>query len=79
MSEYIVSVEKKEDAEAIERTYACEELIRCKDCLWYEIYELKKDGTDDHRYNPSFCERYSRLHDPDWFCADGMRKKRVND
>ena len=50
------------------------EVVRCKDCMWYEIYELKKDGTDDRRYNPSFCTRYDRLHDPDWFCGDGIRR-----
>ena len=50
------------------------EAIRCKDCIWYEIYQLKKDGTDDRRHKPSFCTRYDRLHDPDWFCGDGIRR-----
>ena len=34
--EYIVSVEKKEDADEIERTYSCERLVRCKDCKYWE-------------------------------------------
>ena len=33
--DYIVSVEKQEDAEEIERTYACEGFYRCRDCRNY--------------------------------------------
>lgn len=55
------------------------DIIRCKDCMWYEIYELKKDGTEDRRYKPSFCTLYDRLHDPDWFCGDGVRREKTND
>ena len=36
MAEYIVSVEKKEDAEEIERICVCDELIRCKDCIHWD-------------------------------------------
>lgn len=51
------------------------ELIRCKDCKWYEIYQLKKDGTDDRRYKPSYCVNLAFHASPDWFCADGERKE----
>lgn len=54
------------------------EFIRCKDCMWYGIYELKKDGTDDRRYKPSFCTLYDRLQDPDWFCGDGVPKEKTD-
>lgn len=52
------------------------ELVRCKDCKYYEIYELKSDGTDDRRYKPSVCvrEKYAVHRKPDWFCADGERR-----
>lgn len=53
-----------------------QELVRCKDCKWYSIYEAKKDGTPDKRYSPSVCLReiYAKRRDPDWFCADGERE-----
>lgn len=51
------------------------ELIRCKDCKWYEIYQLKKDGTEDRRHRPSYCVILSYKTRPDWFCADGERRE----
>ena len=51
------------------------EIIRCKDCKWYTVNELKKDGTDDRRYKPSYCLLYSMRRDEDWFCADGERRE----
>lgn len=52
------------------------EIIRCKDCKYYEIAWLKKDGTDDKRYKPSICVRgqYGITREPDWFCADAERR-----
>lgn len=49
------------------------EVVRCVNCKWYEIYQLKKDGTDDKRYNPSYCTNLSFRTMPDWYCADGER------
>ena len=51
------------------------QVVRCKDCVHYEIYQLKKDGTDDRRYKPSYCVRLMQKHKPDWYCADGERKE----
>lgn len=51
------------------------EVVRCKDCKWYEIYQLKKDGTDDLRYKPSYCVNLAFHASPDWFCADGERRR----
>ena len=52
------------------------ELVRCRECKWYSIYEAKKDGTPDKRYSPSVCLReiYAKRRDPDWFCGDGERE-----
>lgn len=53
------------------------EIIRCKDCKYYEIAWLQKDGTDNKRYKPSICVRgrYGIVRKPDWFCADAERRK----
>jgi hypothetical protein len=51
-----------------------QELVRCKDCRWYEIYQLKQDGTDDRRYSPSYCTLFRHNFKPDWFCADGEKR-----
>lgn len=52
------------------------EVVRCKDCKHYEIWQLKSDYTDDKRYKPSVCirGRYAVHHSPDWFCADAERR-----
>ena len=50
------------------------EVVRCKDCKYYEIYQLKKDGTEDRRHRPSYCVNLSYKTRPDWFCADGERE-----
>lgn len=62
-----------EDAPTIDAV----EVVRCKDCKWYSIYEAKKDGTPDKRYSPSVCLRgiYAKRRDPDWFCDDGERRE----
>lgn len=50
MPEYIYEV-----SEAGSTFKRKEEVIRCKDCVWYGIAELKSDGTADKRYKPSWC------------------------
>ena len=52
-------------------------VVRCKDCKWYEIAYLKRDGTDDKRYKPSVCVRwgFAKMRKADWFCADGERRE----
>lgn len=52
------------------------EVVRCADCKWYEILELKKDGTEDRRYKPSFCTLYTKTRKSDYFCADGERREK---
>ena len=54
-----------------------QELIRCKDCKYYEVAELNYDGTPDKRCKPSICTNgwyeYAVERDPNWFCADAER------
>lgn len=56
-----------------------QELIRCKDCKYYEIVELNYDGTPDKRCKPSICANgwyeYAVERDPNWFCADAEPKE----
>ena len=51
------------------------EVVRCKDCIWYEIAQLKKDGTEDRRYKPSYCSFWDKYFEPDWFCAEGEMRE----
>ena len=50
------------------------EVVRCKDCKWYTIYEVKNDGAMDKRYKPSFCDLYRKHRKETYFCADGERR-----
>lgn len=50
-------------------------VVRCEDCRWYEIAELKADGTEDERFKPSLCVLQNRTMDEDFYCADGERKE----
>ena len=52
-------------------------VVRCKDCKWYEIAYLKRDGTADKRYKPSMCMigTYAKPRKADWYCADGERRE----
>ena len=68
MSEYIV---RETGYPGAVKQEIVQELVRSKDCRWYEIYKLKKDGTEDRRYNPEFCDLYNRIRPGDYFCADG--------
>lgn len=60
--EYIVSVEKQEDADEIERTYSCERLIRCKDC------QMRKNNIC---HNPN---TFGAIVTGMYFCADAVPK-----
>ena len=51
------------------------EVVYCKDCKWYEINELKKDGTEDRRYKPSDCMLAEQRREPNHFCADGEKRE----
>ena len=51
------------------------EVVLCRDCRWYQIDELKKDGTEDRRYKPSVCVLAGQRRDPNNFCADGEKRE----
>ena len=45
MAEFIVSVVKQEDIDEIERTYACQKIIRCERCCHWKPEHIKlNDG-----------------------------------
>ena len=69
MAEWIVEIK-----DGLPHLQRMTKLVRCRDCRWYEIYQLKQDGTDDRRYNPSYCTLFRHRFKPDWYCADGERK-----
>ena len=50
-------------------------VVFCKDCKWYQIDELKKDGTEDRRYKPSVCMLAEQRRKPNHFCADGEKRE----
>lgn len=55
------------------------QVIRCKDCRYYDVYERKYDGSADKRFKPSICIRayeYAVAKAPNWFCADAEPKEK---
>lgn len=51
------------------------ELVRCKDCMWYVIDQLKSDETPDRRYKPTFCELHRTWMPSDGYCSVGKEDK----
>ena len=49
------------------------ELIRCRDCFWYAIQQLKADETPDRRYKPSWCDLWRTDMNEDDFCSYGKK------
>ena len=68
MSEYIV---RESGYPGTIKQEIVQALVRCRDCRWYEIYQLKQDGSEDRRYKPLYCVSLGYQQKPDWFCADG--------
>lgn len=66
--EYIVKV--TDDGECI----TVGELIHCKDCDLYGIYEMKKDGSVDMRYKPSFCFLWRASMNAKDYCSCAVRR-----
>lgn len=63
------------------REVDAEPVVRCKDCRFYEISELKKDYTEDKRCKPSVCVKgyYAKPRKGSWYCADGVRRDEVKE
>lgn len=53
-----------------------QELIRCKDCVWYKIAELAKDGRPDKRYKPSFCLMWRQFLSENNYCSYGYSSEK---
>ena len=68
MPEYIVT--------SIVPIDSLEELIRCKECFWYRIAELKADGSTDKRYKPSWCGFWKSYMNPNDYCSMGHEAER---
>ena len=52
-------------------------LIRCKDCRYGQSIVLASNGKETlYRIfcTKPYVERGSAIHEPDWFCADGVKK-----
>ena len=62
-------------------TVDAEPIVRCKDCKFYEIAELKSDYTEDKRCKPSVCVKgyYAKPRKESWYCADGVRRDEVTE
>lgn len=80
-NEEIQKIQELEQAEIqkafqLGREDALSEIIRCKDCKHYEIWQLKSDYTDDKRFKSSVCVlgRYAVHRPEDWYCADAERR-----
>ena len=75
MKEWIIKVGK--DGSLINST-PVQELVRCKDCKWWD----KKDNSPYgycHACKHAHCSEHweiwiYRVYKGDWFCADGERK-----
>ena len=48
-------------------------VIRCKDCIWYVIAELTKDGRRDKRYKPSYCLLMQQYLSENNYCSCGEK------
>lgn len=53
-----------------------ETITRCKDCEWYEIAILKKDGTEDRRHKPTWCTLWRAEMSEEDFCSAATRRRR---
>ena len=73
--EYIVKITDEVEPDGFERfedEYAPEgELVRCKDCEYYNRFGSKNIGTCRNIEIPN------RTIEENWFCADGKRKRLI--
>ena len=72
MPDLIVSVAKQEDADELERMYATQDLVRCKECKYAYMAGNLCKYCDLYKDDDGFpIELYLEA---DWFCAGGERK-----
>ncbi len=58
---------------AVEPSAEVREVVRCKDCDWFIVNEIKADGTTDKRYKPTWCTYHCGYMNDDDFCSYGER------
>lgn len=46
-------------------------VIRCKNCIWFSIDQLKADGTPDRRCKPTWCSLHRTYAEAEFFCSWG--------
>ena len=68
--EYIIELREDEADELMEEHWVGE-LVRCKDCKWWENGLCENDDVA-RKINDCGCYPDFRT-DPDWFCKDGER------
>ena len=51
--------------DTMKKNGVCDELIRCKDCKWFEMPRFGERG---------FCKCLDMVTGTVWYCADGERK-----
>lgn len=66
IGDYVPFVDERYDGKAVE-------LIRCRDCHWWNVIVRQDDTTPPKGY----CGCHRGVHFGDWYCADG--KRRIDD
>ena len=63
--DYIVEL-KEEEADELMNEHWVGELVRCKDCKWFEMPRFGERG---------FCRQLDIVTETIWFCADGVKRE----
>lgn len=69
--------------EQAEHAEIVQELVRCKDCLYWQQNTVRQNSNDAGWWNEALCERHTiygnepheAWTDADWFCGDGERRE----
>ena len=67
MTEFIITCDSELQQNGSYKIRRYRELVRCKDC------EHSKSYSNGEMFG---CKFGNGLHEPDWFCADGVREER---
>lgn len=54
-------------------------IVRCRDCDYYKRYETKSDSSNWRKEVTYKCDIDGQTHNPDYYCANGLRKGIQND
>lgn len=83
MREVIMRLTPKE-FEQVEHAEIVGELVRCKDCRYWDRETIRQNSNDAGWWNEAVClnfekrekgwDDFDRYTDAEWFCADGERR-----